>query len=104
LHRTRAVSVTEQTLMFGFRAASISDPAQAGGLAAIAHFDLLKARRHAAVLAGYLLARDLAALRQGGNAAGCAVPSSDLLCGNAGHFGDPLFVIVLADGLPGSER
>jgi hypothetical protein len=70
LHRTRMVSVTQQTLMFGFRAASISDPAQAAGLAAVADLDLLQARRHAAVLAGYLLARDLAALRQGGDAAG----------------------------------
>jgi hypothetical protein len=70
LHRTRVVSVTQQTLMFGFRATGISDPAQAADLAVVADLDLLQARRHAAVLAGCLLARDLAALRQGGDAAG----------------------------------
>jgi hypothetical protein len=37
-------------------------------LAAIADFDLMQARRHAAVLAGHLLANDLAALRQAGEA------------------------------------
>jgi hypothetical protein len=70
LHRTRMVSVTEQTLMFGFRVASITDPAEVAGLAAVADLDLLQARRHAAVLAGYLLASDLAALRHDGDAAG----------------------------------
>jgi hypothetical protein len=70
LHRTRTVSVTEQTLMFGFRAVTITDPAQAASLAAVADLDLLQARRHAAVLAGYRLARDLTALRQDGDAAG----------------------------------
>jgi hypothetical protein len=52
LHRTRAVSVTEQTLTFGFRAASTGDPAGMPALAAVADLDLLQARRHAAVLAG----------------------------------------------------
>jgi len=69
LHRTQAISVTEQTLTFGFRAASIDDAAEAPGLAAVADLDLMQARRHAAVLAGHLLAGDLAALRQAGDAA-----------------------------------
>jgi hypothetical protein len=69
LHRTQAISVTEQTLTFGFRAASVDDAAEAPGLAAVADLDLMQARRHAAVLAGHLLAADLAALRQAGDAA-----------------------------------
>ena len=69
LHRTQAMSVTEQTLTFGFRAASADDAAEAPGLAAVADLDLMQARRHAAVLAGHLLAGDLAALRQAGDAA-----------------------------------
>ena len=52
LHRTQAISVTEQTLTFGFRAASTDDAAEAPGLAAVADLDLMQARRHAAVLAG----------------------------------------------------
>ena len=44
--------VTEQTLTFGFRAASADDPAEMPGLAAVADLDLMQARRHAAVLAG----------------------------------------------------
>ena len=69
LHRTQAMNVTEQTLTFGFRAASTDDPADLPALAAVADLDLLQARRHAAVLAGHLLAHDLAALRQAGDAA-----------------------------------
>lgn len=69
LHRTQAMSVTEQTLTFGFRAASTGDPADLPALAAVADLDLMQARRHAAALAGHLLADDLAALRQVGGAA-----------------------------------
>lgn len=69
LHRTQAMSVTEQTLTFGFRAASTGDPADLPALAAVADLDVMQARRHAAVLAGHLLADDLAALRQAGDAA-----------------------------------
>ncbi len=69
LHRTQAMSVTEQTLTFGFRAASADDPADLVALAALADLDLMQARRHAAVLAGHLLVGDLAALRQAGDAA-----------------------------------
>ena len=68
LHRTRTVTVTEQTLTFGFRAATSDDPADVPALAAIADLDLMQARRHAAVLTGHLLADDLAALRQAGDA------------------------------------
>jgi hypothetical protein len=68
LHRTRTVTVTEQTLTFGFRAAGADDPADMPALAAIADLNLMQARRHAAVLAGQLLADDLAALRQAGEA------------------------------------
>ena len=68
LHRTQVMSVTEQTLTFGFRAASADDPADLPALAMVADLDLMQARRHAAVLAGHLLASDLAAL-QVGNAA-----------------------------------
>ena len=64
LHRTRVVTVTEQTLTFGFRAVSTGDPAEMPGLAATADLDLMQARRHAAILAGHLLAADLAWLRQ----------------------------------------
>jgi hypothetical protein len=64
LHRTKMMSVTEQTLTFGFRTASASDSADLPALAAVADLDLLAARRHAAILAGYQLAHDLAALRQ----------------------------------------
>jgi len=66
LHRTRPVTVTGQTLAFGFRAASTSDPADVPGVAAVADLDLMQARRHAAILAGYHLADDLTALQRGG--------------------------------------
>ncbi len=68
LHRTRTLTVTEQTLTFGFRAASTDDAAEMPGLAAIADLDLMQARRHAAILAGHLLAGDLAVLRQADDA------------------------------------
>ena len=52
LHRTRPVSITGQTLAFGFRAASITGEAEAAALAAVADLDLSQARRHAAILTG----------------------------------------------------
>lgn len=64
LHRRDAVTVTGETLTFGFRAASASDRAQVPGVAAVADLDLMQARRHAAVLTGYRLAEDLAGLQQ----------------------------------------
>ncbi len=66
LHRTQTLTVTEQTLAFGFRTASTGDRAEAPSLAAIADLDLMQARQHAAVLAGHQLADDLAALRLDG--------------------------------------
>ena len=67
LQRTRAVSATELTLTFGFRAATADGLADVPSLAVVAGLDLLQARRHAAVLAGYRLAGDLAALRRAGD-------------------------------------
>jgi hypothetical protein len=64
LHRTRPVTVTGQTLAFGFRASAASDMSEMRQVAAVADLDLMQARRHAAILAGYVLANDLAALRQ----------------------------------------
>jgi len=63
LHRTQVLAVTGGTLTFGFRAASIGGMAGALALARVADLDLMQARRHAAILAGHLLAGDLAALR-----------------------------------------
>jgi hypothetical protein len=63
LHRSRTLAITTQTVAFGFHAASTGDPAKADALALAADLDLLQACRHAAVLAGHLLADDLSALR-----------------------------------------
>ncbi len=63
LHRTRALTVTGQTLTFGFRAASITSEAEAGGLAAVADLDLIQARRHAAILTGCMLPSELTGLQ-----------------------------------------
>jgi hypothetical protein len=71
LHRSRAMCVTGQTLAFGFRAASASDPADVPGVAAVADLDLMQARRHAAVLTGYHLGTDLAALQEADGVTGC---------------------------------
>jgi hypothetical protein len=71
LHRNRAVAVTGQALAFGFRAASTSDPAEVPAVAAVADLDLMQARRHAAVLTGYHLDKDLAALQQADGVTEC---------------------------------
>jgi hypothetical protein len=71
LHRTKTLTVTGQTVAFGFHAASIAGTAEAPGLARLAGLDLLQARRHAAVLTGHMLGDDLTALR---NLAGDLVP------------------------------
>jgi hypothetical protein len=63
LHRTRAVTVTEPTLAFGFRAASVTGEAGMEALARLADLDLLQARRHAAILTGCMLSRALAELQ-----------------------------------------
>ncbi len=64
LHRTRAITVTQDTLAFGFRAASTADAGRVPRLAEVADLDLLQARRHARFLAGHTLAADLHALRE----------------------------------------
>ena len=63
LHRTRPVTVTGQTLTFGFRAASITGEAEAGALAGLADLDLIQARRHAAILTGCMLPSELTGLQ-----------------------------------------
>ena len=64
LHRTRAITVTEGTLTFGFRAASTADGNRICRVAGVADLDLMQARRHARFLAGHALAADLHALRE----------------------------------------
>jgi hypothetical protein len=71
LHRTTTVTVTRQALTFGFRAASTSGTAGMPGVAEMADLDLLQARRHAAILAGYLLAGDVAALQHAHDTGAC---------------------------------
>jgi len=83
LHRTKEVRVTGQTLTFGFRAASTGDPADVPAVAAVADLDLLQARRHAAVLAGYHLAKDLDVLLGAAGVTGCRG-----LAAVAGEWGD----------------
>ena len=63
LHRTRVLTVTEETVAFGFRAASTADASSIGGLAGFADLDLMQARRHARFLAGHDLSAVLRALR-----------------------------------------
>jgi hypothetical protein len=64
LHRTRVLTVTEDTLAFGFRAASTADADGIPGLAEAADLDLMQARRHARFLAGSALPPDLQMLRE----------------------------------------
>jgi hypothetical protein len=71
LHRSRPVTVTGQTLAFGFRAVSASDPAEVPGMAAVADLDLMQARRHAVVLTGCHLDKDLAALQHADGVTQC---------------------------------
>jgi hypothetical protein len=63
LHRTRVITVTEETVAFGFCAASTADVGGIGRLAAFADLNLMQARRHARYLAGYELSVGLQALR-----------------------------------------
>lgn len=63
LHRTRAITITEATLTFGFRAASTVDADNVRELAELADLDLMQARRHAAALAGHDLPPHLRVLR-----------------------------------------
>jgi hypothetical protein len=63
LHRTQALVVTDPTLTFGFRAASVDSDAETSRMAKLADLDLMQARRHAAFLTRYKLADDLTALQ-----------------------------------------
>jgi len=63
LHRTRLITVTEETVAFGFRAASTADARGMSRLAEFADLDLMQARRHARYLAGEGLSASLRALR-----------------------------------------
>jgi hypothetical protein len=63
LHRSRAVTVTEGTVTFGFCAACADDEDGIPALASRADLDFLQARRHARFLAGHKLADSLHALR-----------------------------------------
>ena len=58
------ITVTEDTLAFGFRAASAADGGGICPLAGLADLDLMQARRHARFLAGHALSADLRALRE----------------------------------------
>ncbi len=62
LHRTRAILVTGQAIAFGFQVTTAGGTALPG-LAQAADLDLARARRHAAILAGHLLADDLTRLQ-----------------------------------------
>ncbi len=64
LHRSRTVTVAEDTLAFGFRAASAASDDDLPALASVAGLDLLQARRHARFLAGHALADSVRALRR----------------------------------------
>lgn len=64
LHRTRAITVTEGTLAFGFRAASTAGAEEICELTKLADLDLMQARRHAGFLAGHQLPASTHALRE----------------------------------------
>ena len=64
LRRSRTVTVTEDTLAFGFRAASAASDDDLPALASVADLDLLQARRHARFLAGHALSDSVRALRR----------------------------------------
>lgn len=59
LNRTRPAAIAGQELDFGFRAVSASDPAGLADLARQVDLDLARARRHASVLAGLLVAEQI---------------------------------------------
>ncbi|HEV2374923.1 MAG TPA: hypothetical protein VGS19_22535 [Streptosporangiaceae bacterium] len=63
LHRTKTLTVTQETVTFGFHAGGADGEADSRALGALADLDLLQARRHAAVLTGHLLSEDLTAVR-----------------------------------------
>jgi hypothetical protein len=71
MHRSGPMNVTGQTLVFGFHAASARDTAEVPGVAAVADLDLMQARRHAAILTGYHLGKDLSALKDADGVTAC---------------------------------
>jgi len=64
LHRTRTVMITSREMPVGFRAVSTSDHSELPALARIADLDLARAVRHGSVMAGHLLAAELARLQE----------------------------------------
>ncbi len=103
LHRTRAVTVTEETVAFGFRTASIDDDDEVHALAAVADLDLMQARRHAAILTGHALLADISVLRTAGTAAlrGLAAVGS-AWADRAGSARGMAVMIDTAEDLPGA--
>lgn len=59
LHRTHAVSLDPAEIDFGFRAVAVSGSRDIEDLAVVFDLDLLQARRHAVIMAGYSLTDDL---------------------------------------------
>jgi hypothetical protein len=102
LHRTRAVTVTEETVAFGFWATSIEDGNEMHDLAAAADLDLMQARRHAAILAGHALLTEISALGTAGTAAlrGLAAVGS-AWADRAGSVRGMAVMIDIAEDLPG---
>ncbi len=103
LHRTRAITVTEDTLAFGFRATSTADDGCIPPLAEVADLDLMQARRHARFLAGHALAADLGALREAASglvASGLAAVESGR-ADRPARAGGPAAMIDIRDGRHG---
>jgi len=102
LHRTRALPVSEGTLAFGFRAASVRGGAGMAALAEAAGLDLMAARSHAAVLAGHDLPAELAFLTRPGAAParGLAAAGQAWAGRDRAGRGTPVMIDSAAD-LPG---
>jgi hypothetical protein len=62
LPHTRALTVTDSTVRFGFHALAAEEPSEAAAVAAAVDALLVQARRQAAILAGHRLGDQLAAL------------------------------------------
>jgi hypothetical protein len=70
LPQTRALTVTDSTVRFGFHAIAAEEPAEAAAVTATVDALLVQARRQAAILAGHGLAEQLEALTAAGVSAG----------------------------------
>jgi hypothetical protein len=66
-HRTQVMEVRADTLNIGFRATAAEDPGDEASLLDLVDRALVRGRRHATVLAGHDLGRDLARLRRPGH-------------------------------------